>query len=122
MRYVLEGSVRKAGDRIRVTAQLVDAATGSHLWGDRYDRNLDDIFAIQDEITTSVVGRIGPELLAAEHARASRKPPQSLDAWECTIRALFLASRLSERGEPRGAGAARPGHRAPTRTTPRRSA
>ncbi len=94
VRYVLEGSVRKAGDRIRVTAQLVDAATGNHLWGEHYDRNLDDIFAIQDEITASVVGRIGPELFAAEHARAVRKPPQSLDAWECTIRGLFLASRL----------------------------
>ena len=93
---MLEGSVRKSGDRIRVTAQLVDATTGSHLWGERYDRDLDDIFAIQDEITTSVVGRIGPELLAAEHARASRKPPENLDAWECTIRALFLSSRLSE--------------------------
>ena len=87
--------MRKAGDRIRVTAQLVDAATGNHLWGEHYDRNLDDIFTIQDEITASVVGRIGPELFAAEYARATRKPPQSLDAWECTIRALFLASRLS---------------------------
>ena len=94
VRYVLEGSVRKAGDRIRVTAQLIDAVTGNHLWGERYDRNLDDIFTIQDEITASVIGRIGPELFAAEYARATRKPPQSLDAWECTIRALFLASRL----------------------------
>ena len=94
VRYVLEGSVRKAGDRIRVTAQLIDASTGNHLWGEHYDRQLDDIFAIQDEITASVVGRIGPELFAAEYARAVRKPPQSLDAWECTIRALFLASRL----------------------------
>jgi TolB-like protein/tetratricopeptide (TPR) repeat protein len=98
VRYVLEGSVRKASDRIRVTAQLVDATTGGHLWGDHYDRQLDDIFAIQDEITTSVVGRIGPELLAAEHTRASRKPPHNLDAWECTIRALFQTSRLSDEG------------------------
>ena len=96
VRYLLEGSVRKAGDRIRVTAQLIDVATGSHLWGDRYDRKFDDIFAIQDEITTSVVGRIGPELFAAEHARARRKPPENLDSWECTMRALFLTSRLSE--------------------------
>jgi adenylate cyclase len=96
VRYVLEGSVRKASDRIRVSAQLIDAGTGSHLWGERYDRRLDDIFAIQDEITASVVGRIGPELLAAEHARASRKPPQNLDAWEWTIRALFQSSRLSD--------------------------
>lgn len=96
VRYLLEGSVRKAGERIRVTAQLVDAATGSHLWSDHYDRKLDDIFAIQDEITTSVVGRIGPELFAAEHARARRKLPENLDSWECTLRALFLTSRLSE--------------------------
>jgi TolB-like protein len=96
VRYLLEGSVRKAGDRIRVTAQLIDVATGSHLWGDRYDRKFDDIFAIQDEITASVVGRIGPELFAAEHARARRKPPENLDSWECTLRALFLTSRLSE--------------------------
>jgi adenylate cyclase len=80
VRYLLEGSVRKAADRVRVTAQLVEAATGNHLWAERYDGRLDDVFAIQDEITASVVGRIGPELLAAEHARASRKPPRSLDA------------------------------------------
>ena len=110
VRYVLEGSVRKSGDRIRVTAQLVDATTGSHLWGERYDRDLDDIFAIQDEITTSVVGRIGPELLAAEHARASRKPPENLDAWECTIRALFLSSRAVGGSEPRGVDADRSRH------------
>ena len=95
IRYVLEGSVRKGRDQVRVTAQLIEAATGSHLWADRYDGRLDDIFAIQDEITTSVVGRIGPELLTAEHTRASRKPPQSLDAWECVVRALFLCSQLS---------------------------
>jgi TolB-like protein/class 3 adenylate cyclase len=98
VRYVLEGSVRTARDRIRVTAQLIDATSGSHLWGEHYDRRLDDIFAIQDEITTSVVGRIGPELWAAEHARMSRKLPQNLDAWECTIGALFQCGRLSEDG------------------------
>jgi TolB-like protein len=96
VRYVLEGSVRRLGGRIRVNAQLIEAATSNHLWADRYDRGLEDIFAIQDEITASVVGRIGPELLAAEHARASRKPPQSLDAWECVIRALFHSSQQSE--------------------------
>ncbi|WP_244471084.1 adenylate/guanylate cyclase domain-containing protein [Microvirga massiliensis] len=95
VRYILEGSVRRAADHVRVTAQLVEAATGQHLWADRYDGRIDDIFAIQDEITASVVGRIGSEVLAAEHARASRKPPQSLDAWECVVRALFLCSQLS---------------------------
>jgi len=98
VRYVLEGSVRTAGGRVRVTAQLVEAATGNHLWADRYDGSLDDIFAIQDEITTSVVGCIGPELLAAELARAGRKTPQSLDAWECVVRALFRSAELSDDG------------------------
>ena len=98
VRYVLEGSVRKAGDRVRVTAQLLEAASGNHLWAERYDRKLEDIFDIQDEITSNVVGRIGPELLVAEHNRASRKPPQSLDAWECVIRALFQSSQQSDEG------------------------
>ena len=75
VRYVLEGSVRMAGNRIRVSAQLIEAASGNHLRGERYDRNLDDIFTIQDEITSSVVGCIEPELLATEHTRASREPP-----------------------------------------------
>ncbi|HWL70905.1 MAG TPA: adenylate/guanylate cyclase domain-containing protein [Geminicoccus sp.] len=98
VRYVLEGSVRTAGRRVRVTAQLIEAASGNHLWADHYDRPLDDIFAIQDEITASVVGCIGPELLAAEHARAGRKTPQDLDAWECVVRALFRSAELSDAG------------------------
>jgi adenylate cyclase len=102
VRYVLEGSVRKAGDRIRVTAQLIEAATAKHLWAERYDRRLDDIFAIQDEITASVVGCIGSELMLAEHERARRKPPQSLDAWECFIRALFKCALLSEEASREG--------------------
>jgi adenylate cyclase len=88
VRYVLEGSVRKAGNRIRVTAQLVEAATGNHVWAERYDRDLADIFAVQDEITERVVAAIEPELNAAEHVRSQSKPPDSLDAWECVIRAL----------------------------------
>ncbi|RWD35916.1 MAG: adenylate/guanylate cyclase domain-containing protein [Mesorhizobium sp.] len=96
IRYVLEGSVRKSGSRVRVTAQLIDAASEAHLWAERYDGDLGDIFVIQDEITASVVGRIGPELLAAEHARESPKPHQGLDAWECVVRAVFLCSQLSE--------------------------
>ena len=90
VRYVLEGSVRKAGNRIRVTAQLVEAATGNHVWAERYDRDLADIFAVQDEITERVVAAIEPELYAAEHVRSQSKPPDSLDAWECVIRALSL--------------------------------
>jgi TolB-like protein len=96
VRYVLEGSVRTSGNRIRVTAQLVEAQTGSHLWADRYDRALEDVFAIQDEITESVIGCIQPEVYAAEHERAKRKQPQSLDAWESFLRAMFLYSQHSD--------------------------
>jgi adenylate cyclase len=88
VRYVLEGSVRKAANRIRVTAQLVEAETGNHVWAERYDRDLADIFAVQDEITERVVAAIEPELYAAEQVRSQSKPPDSLDAWECVIRAL----------------------------------
>src|SRR5215813_9948175 len=88
VRYVLEGSVRRGGDRLRITAQLVEAESGSHVWAERYDRDVGDIFAVQDEITERVVAAIEPELYAAENIRSRRKPPESLDAWECVIRAL----------------------------------
>jgi adenylate cyclase len=88
VRYVLEGSVRKGGNRLRITAQLVDAVTGNHVWAERYDRQIADIFAVQDEITERVAAAIEPELYAAEHVRSQRKPPDNLDAWECVIRAL----------------------------------
>ena len=81
---------RKAGNRVRVTAQLVEAATGNHVWAERYDRDLADIFAVQGEITERVVAAIEPELYAAEQVRSQSKPPDSLDAWECVIRALSL--------------------------------
>lgn len=98
VRYVLEGSVRKGGNRIRVTGQLIEAATGNHLWAERYDRALDDVFAIQDEITDSVIGCIQPEVYAAEHDRLKRKPPQRLDAWESFVRGMFLYSQHSDAG------------------------
>jgi TolB-like protein/cytochrome c-type biogenesis protein CcmH/NrfG len=88
VRYVVEGSVRKDGDRVRITAQLIDGVTGSHLWAERYDRNLADVFAVQDEITEAIVAAIEPQLYAAENFRAQRKPPDSLDAWELLMRAL----------------------------------
>ena len=88
VRYVLEGSVRRGGTRLRITAQLVEAETGNHVWAERYDRDIGDIFAVQDEITERVVAAIEPELYAAENIRSQRKPPESLDAWECVIRAL----------------------------------
>jgi len=88
VRYILEGSLRKAGNRIRLTAQLIEAASGTHVWAERYDRALDDIFAVQDEITLSVVGAIEPSLRKAEVERAKRKRPDSLDAYDLYLRAL----------------------------------
>jgi TolB-like protein/Tfp pilus assembly protein PilF len=86
--YVVEGSVRKSGDRVRITAQLNDAATGSHIWAEHYDRGLADVFAVQDEITEAIVAAIEPQLYAAENFRARRKPPDSMDAWDLVMRAL----------------------------------
>jgi adenylate cyclase len=88
VRYVLEGSVRKAGSRVRITCQLIEGDTGAHLWAERYDRPLDDIFALQDEITLSVVAAIEPSLRLAEVERAKRKRPDSLDAYDLVLRAL----------------------------------
>ncbi len=89
VRYILEGSVRRGGSRVRVTAQLVDAATGGHLWAERYDRDLADIFAVQDEITARVSEAIQPALERSERERAARKPPDSLDAWESYHRGMW---------------------------------
>ena len=86
--YVVEGSVRKDGDQVRITAQLVDVATGSHLWAERYDRGLADVFAVQDEITQAVVAAIEPQLYAAEDFHARRKTPDNMDAWDLVMRAL----------------------------------
>jgi len=88
VRYVLEGSLRKAGERVRVSAQLVDAETAGHLWAERYDRPLDDIFALQDEITLSVIGAIEPSLRNAEIERVKRKRPDSLIAYDYLLQAL----------------------------------
>jgi adenylate cyclase len=98
VRYVLEGSVRKVGQRVRIATQLIDATIGNHVWAERYDRPLADIFAVQDEITERVVGAIEPELYAAEHLRSQRKLPESLDAWECVIRALSCITQSSLAG------------------------
>jgi TolB-like protein len=86
--YVVEGSVRKSGERVRITAQLNDVATGSHIWAERYDRGLADVFAVQDEITEAIVAAIEPQLYAAESFRARRKSPESMDAWDLVMRAL----------------------------------
>jgi TolB-like protein len=86
--YVVEGSVRRAGERLRITAQLNDAATGGHIWAERYDSGLADVFAVQDEITNAIVAAIEPQIYAAENFRAQRKSPDSLDAWDLVMRAL----------------------------------
>jgi TolB-like protein len=88
VRYVLEGSLRKASDRVRISVQLIEAETGGHIWAERYDRRLEDIFALQDEITLSVVGAIEPSLRDAEIERVKRKRPDSLDAYDLVLRAL----------------------------------
>ena len=88
VRYVLEGSLRRASDRVRITCQLIETASGTHVWAERYDRPLGDIFALQDEITLSVVGAIEPSLRRAEIARAKRKRPENLDAYDLYLRAL----------------------------------
>src|SRR5208283_3834202 len=88
VRYVLEGSVRKGGNRVRITGQLVDTATGAHLWADRFDGGLGDIFDLQDQVTESVVGAIAPAVEKAEIERAKRKPTDSLDAYAIYLRGL----------------------------------
>jgi adenylate cyclase len=89
VKYVLEGSVRKAGDRIRVTAQLIDGNTGKHVWASRYDREYEDVFALQDEIAETIVGAVEPELGKAERERAKAKRPENLDAWDLYQRGLW---------------------------------
>jgi len=86
--YVVEGSVRKGGDRVRITVQLNDVTTGSHIWAEHYDRDLTDVFAVQDEITEAIVAAIEPQIYAAENFRARRKPPSNMDAWDLVMRAL----------------------------------
>ncbi|MGB6350271.1 MAG: winged helix-turn-helix domain-containing tetratricopeptide repeat protein [Pseudolabrys sp.] len=93
--YVVEGSVRKGGDRVRITAQLNDVATGSHIWAERYDRDIADVFAVQDEITEAIVAAIEPQLYAAENFHAQRKAPDSMDAWDLVMRALSHYWRLT---------------------------
>jgi TolB-like protein len=94
--YVIEGSVRKDGERVRITAQLIDVATGSHIWAERYDRSLADVFAVQDEITDAITGSIEPQLFAAENLHARRRAPDSMDAWGLVMRALSHFWRLTQ--------------------------
>ena len=94
--YVLEGSVRKVGHRVRITAQLNDVSTGSHIWAERYDRSIDDVFAVQDEITEAIVASIEPQLYAAENFHAQRKPPDNIGAWELVMQALSHFWRVTQ--------------------------
>ena len=96
--YIVEGSVRKSGNRLRVTAQLIDGATGEHVWAERYDRDMDDLFALQDEINSMIVGRLEPELGVAERTRANKKPTQNLDAWDCYHIGLSHMYRFTSEG------------------------
>ncbi len=89
VRYIVEGSVRRAGSRVRITAQLIDAVDDSHIWAERYDRDLEDIFAVQDEVTRAIVSAIEPQLASSERQRARRKPTENLGAWECYQRGLW---------------------------------
>jgi TolB-like protein/Tfp pilus assembly protein PilF len=95
VRYIVEGSVRKVGNRVRITAQLNDATTGGHLWAERYDRELVDVFAVQDEITERIVAAIEPQIHAAENYRTHRKLPSSLDAWDLLMQALSHYWRIT---------------------------
>jgi len=103
VRYVLEGSVRRAGNRVRVTAQLIEGETGAHIWAERYDRLLEDIFEIQDEITRQIVGALEPSLLDAEAKRSNRQLPENLDAWAYVARAMPLIWTWSKDGYEAGA-------------------
>ena len=95
VRYVLEGSLRKSGNRVRVTAQLIEAETGNHVWAERYDRDLADIFAVQDEITQATSIAIAPAIAEAEQQRAMRRPPASLDAWGAYQRGMWHLGKAS---------------------------
>ena len=97
VRYVLEGSVRKAANRVRITGQLVDTATGAHLWAERFDGGLGDIFDLQDQVTESVVGAIAPAVEKAEIERAKRKPTESLDAYALYLRGLAKLYQVASR-------------------------
>src|SRR5439155_24515559 len=88
VRYVLEGSVRKAGNRVRITGQLIDASSAAHLWADRYDGQMEDVFDLQDKITASVVAAIAPKMELAEIDRSRRKPTENLDAYDHYLRGM----------------------------------
>ena len=99
VRYVLEGSVRVSGSRIRITGQLIEAASGRHIWAERYDRQLDDVFAVQDEITASVVAAIEPHLYAEEGARIASQPPDHISTWGLVVRCYRIDQQTRTQGK-----------------------
>jgi adenylate cyclase len=101
VRYVLEGSIRKAGSRVRITGQLIEAATGHHVWADKFDGSLEDIFDLQDQITENIVGAIEPSLRTVEMERARSKPTESLDAYDLYLRALAEMHTFTAQGYQR---------------------
>jgi adenylate cyclase len=104
VRYVLEGSVRKGGNRVRITGQLIDAETGAHLWADRFDGSLEEIFDLQDKVASSVAGVIEPALQAAETARSAGRPTADLTAYDLYLRSYAMV-RSSARRNPSAAPA-----------------
>jgi adenylate cyclase len=96
--YLVEGSARRSGEHVRITVQLVETATGHHLFAERYDRAIADVFAVQDEIAERIVASIEPEIHRAEARRAARKYPSDLDAWDCSLKALSLQERMTPSG------------------------
>ncbi|MBV8653376.1 MAG: adenylate cyclase, partial [Alphaproteobacteria bacterium] len=102
VRYVLEGSVRKSGNRVRITGQLIEAATQHHIWADRFEGSLEDVFALQDRVTESVVGAIEPSLRKAEILRGRSKPTESLDAYDCYLRAIAALYELTAESQEAG--------------------
>ena len=91
VRYVLEGSVRRAGERVRVNAQLIDAGSGRHVWAERFDRQMDDVFELQDDIVARIAATVGPEITLAEIERTRSKRPDTLDAWDFYLRRVLIS-------------------------------
>ena len=112
VQYVVEGSVRKVGNRVRITVQLIDAETDRHVWAERYDRDLEDIFAIQDEVTTAIVATLPGRVEAASRDRAARKPTDNMAAYECVLSGKVLHHRSNRADNARALGLARARDRA----------
>jgi adenylate cyclase len=98
VRYILEGSVRKAAGKVRITGQLIDAVTGAHIWADRFERDLTDVFALQDEVTVAVVSAIQPKIIQTEIAMAARRRPENLTAYDFWLRAIQQSSLTTREG------------------------